>query len=73
MSIHVSQGERNPIEGKFCQAKTAYGLDCIKAMLIETLESWIAIILLVKNLVKLAGVALLYPFVKYWQNFHIVC
>ena len=27
LSIHVSPGERNPIEGKFGQAKTAYGLD----------------------------------------------
>jgi len=65
MSIHVSPGERNPIEGKFGQAKTAYGLDRIKARLKGTSESWIATILLVLNLVKLAGVALLYPFVKY--------
>ena len=69
MSIHVSPGERNPIEGKFGQAKTAYGLDCIKARLKGKSESWIATILLVLNLVKLAGVALLYPFVKYWLSF----
>jgi len=69
MSIHVSPGERNPIEGKFGQAKTAYGLDCIKARLKGTSESWIATILLVLNLVKLAGVVLLYPFVKYWGSF----
>ena len=56
---HVSPGERNPIEGKFGQAKTGYGLNCIKARLKPTSESWIASIILVLNLVKLAGVALL--------------
>ncbi len=52
---HVSPGERNPIEGKFGQAKTAYGLNCIRARLQETSQSWIASIILVLNLVKLAG------------------
>ncbi|WP_160166651.1 transposase, partial [Arcticibacter svalbardensis] len=52
---HVRPGERNPIEGKFGQAKTAYGLDNIKARLKETSESWIACIFMVLNLVKLAG------------------
>jgi len=56
---HVSPGERNPIEGKFGQAKTAYGLNRIRARLKNTSESWIACIFLVLNLVKLAGVALL--------------
>ncbi len=56
----VSPGERNPIEGKFDQAKTAYGLNRIRARLKETSQSMIASILLVLNLVKLAGeVALL--------------
>jgi hypothetical protein len=59
LSIHVSPGERNPIEGKFGQAKTGYGLNRIKARLKETSESWIANIILVLNLVKLAGVVLL--------------
>jgi len=54
---HLSPGERNPIEGKFGQAKTAYGLANIKARLKDTSESWIACIFLVLNLVKLAGVA----------------
>jgi len=58
VSIHVSPGERNPIEGKFGQGKTAYGLNRIRARLKETSESWIAGIFLVLNLVKLAGVAL---------------
>lgn len=54
---HVSLGERNPIEGKFGQAKTAYGLNRVKARLRGTSESWIASIILVLNLVKLAGAA----------------
>jgi IS5 family transposase len=54
---HLRPGERNPIEGKFGQGKTAYGLDNIKARLKDTSESWIACIFLVLNLVKLAGVA----------------
>jgi hypothetical protein len=52
---HVSPGERNPIEGKFGQAKTAYGLNRIKARLRYTSESWIATIIMVLNLVKLTG------------------
>lgn len=52
---HVRPGERNPIEGKFGQAKTAYGMNRIKARLQQTSESWIATIILVLNLVKLAG------------------
>ena len=52
---HVRPGERNPIEGKFGQAKTAYGMNRIKARLPNTSESWIATIVLVLNLVKLAG------------------
>lgn len=52
---HVRPGERNPIEGKFGQAKTAYGMNRIKARLQQTSESWIATIVMVLNLVKLAG------------------
>jgi len=52
---HVSPGERNPIEGKFGQAKTAYGMNRIRARLQQTSESWIATIVLVLNLVKLIG------------------
>ena len=71
---HVRPGERNPIEGKFGQGKTAYGLDNIKARLKDTSESWIACIFLVLNLVKLAGIALLcltmknIPKLKRWLN-----
>jgi len=68
VSIHVSPGERNPIEGKFGQGKTAYGLNRIKARLKDTSESWIAGIFLVLNLVKLAGVALPYLILTMMQN-----
>jgi transposase, IS5 family len=54
-SIRIRPGQRNPIEGKFGQAKTAYGMNRIKARLQQTSESWIAAIILVLNLVKLTG------------------
>jgi transposase, IS5 family len=54
---HVRPGERNPIEGKFGQAKTAYGMNRIKARLSQTSESWIASIVLVLNLIKIIGKA----------------
>lgn len=64
LSNQVSPGERNPVEGKFGQAKTAYGLDRIKARLSNTSQSWVASIILVLNLVHLAEVALLWKIVK---------
>ena len=54
----VSPGERNPIEGKFGQAKAGYNMECIKAKLRTTSESWIASIILVLNLVNLTRLAL---------------
>jgi hypothetical protein len=53
VQIHISPGERNPIEGKFGQAKVGYGMDNILAKLKTTSESWIGSIILVLNLVKL--------------------
>ena len=77
VSIHVSPGERNPIEGKFGQAQTGYGLNRIKARLQQTSESWIAGIFLVLNLVKLAGAALSCPVLNLLYGFsasmHRVC
>ena len=73
VSIHVSPGERNPIEGKFGQGKTAYGLNRIKARLMKTSESWIAGIFLVLNLVKLAGVALPCLILTKMQNLTAQC
>ena len=55
VEAHVRPGERNPIEGKFGQAKAGYGMNRIKARLQQTSESWIASIVMVLNLVKLAG------------------
>lgn len=57
LSNHVRPGERNPIEGKFGQAKVAYGLQKIRAKLKTTSESWIASIMLVLNLVNLTRIA----------------
>jgi IS5 family transposase len=59
VAVHLRPGERNPIEGKFGQGKLAYGMDCIKAKLKETSESWIACIALVLNLVNMTRHALL--------------
>ncbi len=53
----VSPGERNPIEGKFGQAKVKYGLNRIMARLDLTSKSWVACIVMVLNLVKLAGLS----------------
>jgi len=64
---HVRPGERNPIEGKFGQAKTAYGLNRVKARLYQTSQSWIATIVLVLNLVKLAGQV---PLSLIWNEFY---
>jgi len=61
---HVRPGERNPIEGKFGQAKTGYGLNRIKARLKETSQSMIAGIILVLNLVNLAGAVALWKLLK---------
>lgn len=65
---HVSPGERNPIEGKFGQAKNGYGMNLIRARLRNTSQSWIASIILVLNLVKLAGVALYCLSFSAWLN-----
>jgi transposase, IS5 family len=65
---HVRPGERNPIEGKFGQAKNGYGMNRIRARLKNTSQSWIASIILVLNLVKLAGTALLCLSFSAWKE-----
>ena len=65
---HIRPGERNPIEGKFGQAKTAYGMNRIKARLRDTSESWIASIVLVLNLIKLIGRASLSLLIKLYEK-----
>ena len=57
LKVHLSPGERNPVEGKFGQAKVAYGLEKIRAKLSNTSQSWIAAIAIVLNLVKLTRLA----------------
>jgi len=52
--VAYDPGDRNPIEGMFGQAKVRYGMDRIKARLKDTSESWVAMILVVMNLVRLA-------------------
>lgn len=69
VAVHLSPGERNPIEGKFGQAKVAYGLDNIKAKLKETSESWIASIALVLNLVAMTRQAL----VSLIKQYYFIC
>lgn len=71
VSIHLSPGERNPIEGKFGQAKNGYGLNRIRARLKGTSETWIASIILVLNLVKLAGLSILLLPVELAQRFSV--
>jgi hypothetical protein len=66
---HIRPGERNPIEGKFGQAKTAYGMNRIKARLQDTSESWIASIVLVLNLIKIIGRASLSLLIKIFQEY----
>lgn len=63
---HVRPGERNPIEGKFGQAKNGYGMNRIRARLKTTSQSLIASIILVLNLVKLAGAAPLWLSFSAW-------
>ena len=72
-SIPVRPGERNPIEGKFGQAKTAYGMNRIKARLKETSESWVASIVLVLNLINIIGKASSSLICKLmeWINYYI--
>ena len=69
VQYHVRPGERNPIEGKFGQAKTGYGLNRIYARLQNTSETWIACIVMVLNLVKLAGEALYCLILKWVLGF----
>lgn len=59
VKIHLSPGERNPIEAKFGQAKRKYGLQNIKARLSSTSQSWVAAIALVLNLVRMTRWALI--------------
>jgi len=65
-------GIRNPIEGKFGQVKLAYGMNRIQARLRLTSESWIAAILFVMNLVRLAKSSLLYILFVFRATFSVL-
>lgn len=69
---HIRPGERNPIEGKFGQAKTAYGMNRIKARLSDTSESWIASIVLVLNLIKIIGRAPVSLLIKLYEKWMVL-
>jgi hypothetical protein len=58
--VKLDPGERNQIEGKFGQGKTRYGLGLIKARLQGTSESWVSMIILVMNLVRMGSESLFY-------------
>ena len=51
--LKKERNQRNLIEGKFGQAKNAYGLSDIQARRSDTSESWIGAIFFVMNLIKL--------------------
>jgi IS5 family transposase len=52
--VKLNPGERNPIGGKFGQAKVRYGMHRIRARLKDTSESRVAMILVVPHLVWMA-------------------
>ena len=67
--LKKERNQRNLIEGKFGQAKNAYGLSDIKAKRRDTSESWIAAIFFVMNLVNLMKIAAMYAiFCAYFKN-----
>lgn len=49
--------QRNHVEGKFGQGKRGYGLNCVKARLEDTSESWVNAIFFVMNLTKLMKIS----------------
>jgi hypothetical protein len=51
--VKLNPGDRNPIEGRFGQVKVRYGMNRIRARLKDTSESWVAMILVVMNLVRM--------------------
>jgi transposase, IS5 family len=55
--LKKERNRRNHIEGKFGQAKNAYGLSNIRARRQDTSESWIAAIFFVMNLTRLMKIA----------------
>lgn len=59
------RNQRNLIEGKFGQAKNAYGLNNIQAKRSDTSESWISAIFFIMNLICLGKIAK--KFSSFWS------
>ena len=68
--LKKERGLRNHIEGKFGQGKSKYGLNNIKARLADTSKSWIAAIMFVMNILKLAKD---YSFALFYHLFLMLC
>ena len=71
--LKKERNQRNLIEGKFGQAKNAYGLGNIKAKRSDTSQSWISAIFFIMNLITLSKIVDKYAifcvfFEKYTKN-----
>jgi hypothetical protein len=70
--LKKEQNQRNLIEGKFGQAKNAYGLNNIQAKRSDTSQSWIGAIFFIMNLITLTKIADKYAvfcvLFKYWSD-----
>lgn len=67
--LKKERNQRNLIEGKFGQAKNAYGLSDIKAKRSDTSQSWIAAIFFIMNLITLTKIADKYAiFCAFFEN-----
>ena len=68
--LKKERNQRNLIEGKFGQAKNAYGLSNIQAKRSDTSESWIGAIFFIMNLGTLLKIAkippIFYTIIKNW-------
>lgn len=74
--LKKERNQRNLIEGKFGQAKNAYGLGNIKAKRSDTSQSWIGAIFFIMNLITLSKIADKYAifcafFEKYTENIFV--
>ena len=66
-------GKRNPIEGIFGNAKRKYGLGLGMTKTTRTSENWIAIVIFVMNLVKMAEYSFFFKYytVNIWYFYFI--
>jgi IS5 family transposase len=70
--LKKERNQRNHIEGKFGQAKNAYGLSNIKAKRSDTSQSWIGAIFFIMNLITLEKIANQYAiFCALFENYLI--